>query len=530
MTKQGSGTLTLSGTNNTYSGTTTINLGSLQACAIGTFSSSSAVSLSNTASAVLDLNGFDNTILSLSGGGATGGNVTLGAGTLTVGNSSSTTYSGAISGTGGVTKQGSGTLTLSGINNTYSETTTINLGSLQAGAIGTFSSSSAVSLANTAFAVLDLNGFDNTILSLSGGGATGGNITLGAGTLTVGNGSNTTYSGAISGTGGVTKQGSGTLTLSGTNNTYSGITTINLGSLQAGAIGTFSSSSAVSLANTASAVLDLNGFDNTILSLSGGGATGGNVTLGAGTLTVGNSSSTTYGGAISGTGGVTKQGSGTLTLSGTNNTYSGITTINLGSLQAGAIGTFSSSSAVSFANTASAVLDLNGFNNTILSLSGGGATGGNVTLGAGTLTVGNSSSTTYSGAISGTGGVTKQGSGTLTLSGINNTYSGTTTINLGSLQAGAIGTFSSSSAVFFANTASAVLDLNGFDNTILSLSGGGATGGNVTLGAGTLTVGNSSSTTYGGAISGTGGVTKQGSGTLTLSGTNNTYSGITTIN
>ena len=42
---------------------------------------------------------------------------------------------------------------------------------------------SAVTLANVAGATLDLNGTNETIGSLAGGGAAGGNVTLGAGTL-----------------------------------------------------------------------------------------------------------------------------------------------------------------------------------------------------------------------------------------------------------------------------------------------------------------------------------------------------------
>jgi autotransporter-associated beta strand protein len=94
-------------------------------------------------------------------------------------------------------------------------------------------------MANAASTTLDLNGFNNTIGSLTGGGATGGNVTLGSATLTVGsdNTSPAAYAGVISGTGGLTKSGSGTLTLSGAN-TYSGVTTINAGTLKLDNAGT----------------------------------------------------------------------------------------------------------------------------------------------------------------------------------------------------------------------------------------------------------------------------------------------------
>jgi hypothetical protein len=53
-------------------------------------------------------------------------------------------------------------------------------------------------------AVLDLNGFSQTVGSLAGAGA----VTLGTATLTSGNdGTSTTFSGSMSGSGGLTKIG-----------------------------------------------------------------------------------------------------------------------------------------------------------------------------------------------------------------------------------------------------------------------------------------------------------------------------------
>lgn len=128
------------------------------------------------------------------------------------------------------------------------------------------------------------------------------------------------------------KEGSGTLTLSGTSN-HTGATTVNGGILKAGVSGAFGSNSAVTLANTAGVALDITGFNTQIGSLTGGGTTGGNVTLGAATLTIGgdNTSPAAYAGQISGTGGITKTGNGVLTLSGTNN-YTGATAVNVGTL------------------------------------------------------------------------------------------------------------------------------------------------------------------------------------------------------
>ena len=140
-----------------------------------------------------------------------------------------------------------------------------------------------------------------------------------------------------------------------------------------------------------------------------------------------NGNSATLSGAISGPGGLTKIGAGTLTLSGSS-TYTGATSVNAGTLQAGAVNAFSPFSAFTVAS--GATLDLNSFNQTIGSLAGAGS----ATLGSAMLTTGNdNTSTTFSGTISGTGSLTKIGSGTLMLTGIN-TYSGRTAVNGGTLE------------------------------------------------------------------------------------------------
>ena len=140
-----------------------------------------------------------------------------------------------------------------------------------------------------------------------------------------------------------------------------------------------------------------------------------------------NGNSATLSGAISGPGGLTKIGTGTLTLSGSS-IYTGATSVNAGTLQAGAVNAFSPFSAFTVAS--GATLDLNSFNQTIGSLAGAGS----ATLGSAMLTTGNdNTSTTFSGTISGTGSLTKIGSGTLMLTGIN-TYSGRTAVNGGTLE------------------------------------------------------------------------------------------------
>jgi autotransporter-associated beta strand protein len=137
----------------------------------------------------------------------------------------------------------------------------------------------------------------------------------------------------------------------------------------------------------------------------------------------------TLSGVISGTLGLSKTGGGTLILSGAN-TFGGGLSIDLGTVQAGAAYTLPSAGGVSVAS--GSTLDLNDFNQTIAGLVGMG----NVKLGRAILTTDGEVGPPvfgFAGVISGTGGLTKVGSGVLWLSG-NNTYTGATTVNAGTLQ------------------------------------------------------------------------------------------------
>lgn len=138
----------------------------------------------------------------------------------------------SITGSGGIIKTGSSTLRVADTC-TYSGTTYVNEGVFQSGADDSFSPNSAIVLANVAGVELNNQGIPNTILSLSGGGSLGGIVTFdnaSAGSLTLGDANDTTFSGVISGRGEIIKTGSGTFTLAGAN-TYTEGTTVQAGKL-----------------------------------------------------------------------------------------------------------------------------------------------------------------------------------------------------------------------------------------------------------------------------------------------------------
>ncbi len=131
--------------------------------------------------------------------------------------------------------------------------------------------------------------------------------------------------------------------------------------------------------------------------------------------------------------------SSTITLAAANS-YGGGTVVNAGTLKLTISSAIPSGSALSFANTSGAILDLTttALTHTVASLSGGGSTGGNISFGAPAtgevLTINQSGNTTYSGLISGNGSITKTGAGILTFGHTANTYTGSTTISAGELR------------------------------------------------------------------------------------------------
>jgi autotransporter-associated beta strand protein len=528
LSLSGTQTFILSGTNlNTYSGFTTISEflsggATLQAGGASVFSPNSIVQINSRGT--LDLNGFPQTIVSLSSP-SPDARVLLSA-TLTLLDEVSTDYQGAITGAGALNINGTGVFTLSGSHlNTYSGVTTINGlpptgGTLRTSGVDALSSASPVVINNTS--TLDLNDFSQHIPTLSSTSSSA-RVTLGKGTLTLTGNLSSSYAGIMTGTGGLTiDESTGTVfTLSLTPSTYSGLTTINSGALQGGVDNVFSLHSPVLI--NGGGILDLNNHAESILSLSSTSRSA-LVKLGTGVLTLTGNTFTSYAGAIIDAGGLRLTGTAIFTLNSTGlNTYQGTTTIASGVLQAGKINAFSPFSPISILNHG--VLDLNNLDQSIPSLSSP-STGALVTLGRGTLVLTGGVPTIYDGAITGTGGVTLNETTTFTLRGSGlNIYSGITTLNTGTLSAGANAVFSPFSPVVI--NANATLDVNGFEESIFSLSSS-SPAAQVTLGNGTLIIAGNSTTTFAGHISGTGGLTKAGDGTLTLTGTN-TYTGPTDV-
>jgi len=216
-------------------------------------------------------------------------------------------------------------------------------------------------------------------------------------------------------------------------------------------------------------------------------------------------------GGNGGAGGTSNSGTAAAGAGGAGVVGSGISIINGGTIKGGTSGDGTSqANAVTFTGGENTIT----FKNATDGLDGNIGVTGNVTL-DNTVT-----STEVDSIITGTGSVTKAGDNTIVLSG-NNTYSGGTYFNAGTL--------SVKSDSNLGNTAGALT----FNGGILQVTGNtfGSTSRNINWGSGgggfdiadedhTFTVTQS--------LGGLGGLTKLGLGTLILSGTN-TYTGGTTI-
>ncbi len=324
LTKTTAGTLILNGTN-AYTGGTTINEGILQAGGVNVLpGTTGTMTVNNTAgaSALLDLNGNDNTIVALTFGGVGGtsssvNQVTTGAGILTLGGAVTVDATGNWTTSASIT----GKLALGGANRTF----TIN---------------------DSTGSVVD---FDATGAVISNQGAAGGTARS------------------------LTKAGAGTMAV-GDANIYTGATTINAGVLRINTIGSAGVASSLGASTSTAANLTLGG--GTLQYTGGNGSTDRNFVLTAATtstidVTQAATALTLSGASTATTGALTKVGDGTLVLTGTN-LYTGATTVNAGTLQVG--------DGISGALTGTVTVS-----NTGSKLSGSGSIAGSINVGAGAI-------------------------------------------------------------------------------------------------------------------------------------------------
>lgn len=537
----GGGMLAL-GANNQYTGTTTVEQGTLAvggAFPLGQVPST--LSLEDGTTLEFAFQG-DAPATNLTGAVTLAGNVTIFSPDATTGTISGNISDGSSS--GGLTLSGPGTVLLSGTNS-FTGPVTVAAGTLIAGSATALGSNGTVTVDEGA--TLQLN------TSIATGGLAGaGAIIIGTNTLTIGaNNTSSSFAGSFSGTGNLTKAGSGTLTLQGVTADVSALT-IEGGTLALDSQSVLGSGTIVALSGGASSTLQL-GSNQTVAGLSGDGS----LVLGSASFTLNSASDFTFSGGISGVGGsLVKAGAGTLTLSGSNS-FTGPTLISGGTLVLAGGAAIGDQTTVTVAGGAQVQLQAS---ETVGGLAGSGA----VLLGGNTLSFGgNGANTGFGGSIS-NGSLVKQGAGTTVLSGSYNLSA--LTIAAGTLQIGDGASATTFQAVPIENNGTLVLkpaqDL--LMSEVISGTGGvtvnagnapvtftaantytGATtitAGTLNLGSGavagsiagdvvnngTLAFNSSLAQSLGGAISGTGGVSAVGGGTVTLTSANS-YAGGTSI-
>jgi autotransporter-associated beta strand protein len=583
LTKTGNGTLALTATNS-YTGATTINVGTLQignGGATGNLSSSSAIT--NNGTLVFNRTGnitqgtdFSNNI------SGTGNLTQAGSGNLTI--SSSNTYTGA-------TTVSAGTLTLSG--GLSNSSVTVNGGAFNQTAAGTIAGSSATFTLSSGSATLAGNNTYSGGTTLSAGTlqighanalGTSGTITLGGGTLQYGSGittdlssrfstaanqaynidtnpNNVTYASALTSSGGtLTKNGSGMLTLSNAGNTFGGATTVNAGTLSV----TGSSTASTTTVNSGATLIGTGSLGSVTVNSGGfigagnAAATPGTLTLGSLTLNGGGTYTWDFGNT-SGTAGTnwdllsvtnaltinaTSGSKFTVAITGTPTGWAPSSTqtwniINYGSLaNAWDASVFNLSSSLSgtgtWAFTNNSTSKFIGLTYTVISSTStwSGASGNWSTGFSSTPTTG--SPIVFDGAAGGTA-TNNIASGNLTsLTTITiNSTAGSYTL---AAVAGASGVDASTPMTLtsgITNNSANATTVNLALAVAASPVSINAAAGNINLGgpvsnSNTITFSGANSTTVSGAISGAGAITQNGTGTLTLSATN-TYTGDTTI-
>ncbi len=439
--------------------------------------------------------------------------MTLGSNqTWNIASGSSFTASGGVAGSGiGIVKTGAGKMTLSGTGVTYTGTSTVSAGTFELN--GTTAFASPVTFDAGSTGTLQLASAAITIPSLTTADTVAANVFIqpAAGVnavLTLNHSSNIAFGGSFRDNGantiGFVKNGTGSLTLNNASTHTGGVTlgggTLILGNAGALGLGTFSISAGTTLD---SSVADLVLTTNSPVAINGNFTfTGTNsLNLGTGAVTLGTTGTRsitvpnqtlTIGGSIGNSiVGLTKLGAGTLVLSGTN-LYSGRTTLAEGTIQANSARALGNGSVVTFSGgtlqfTANSTITAFGLFKDSASAMKFDTNGQSVAL------------TSFIDSTN-TAGLIKLGAGTLALTA-DNFYTGTTTISTGTLQFGNGGTAGSVSAA-----------------------------SPISLSAATVLQFNRSNLVFvGNAISGSGSMVQAGEGTAVITGANTGFTGTTTV-
>jgi outer membrane autotransporter protein len=365
---------------------------------------------------------------------------------------------------------GSGMVTVTGTGSTWT-----NSGTLQVGAqgAGTLMIQNGGMVSSAGGGSVGLLAGSHGVVTVTGAGSAWNNIapnaglnigSFGTGTLTIENGGKVINTSGFAANIGSSAGSQGTVTVTGTDSTWTNNVGLNIGNSGTGTL-TIDNGGAVS--NTSANIANNTGSHGAV-TVTGAGSTwtsngklfiGGNSNGpgGTGLLEIIN------GGRVIATPATTIWSTGTLAVDANFTFSTPSLTVNGGTIRTLADTVFPNSAMLAGSG---AILDSNGFNST------------------------------FSGTFTGTGSLTKISAGTVILTA-DNTYTGGTTINAGTLQLGNGGTTGS-------------IVGNVLDNGTLVFNQGSGT------------------TTFAGAINGSGSVVKLGSDALVLTA-NNTFSGGTTI-
>ncbi|MCP5176363.1 MAG: autotransporter-associated beta strand repeat-containing protein [Moraxellaceae bacterium] len=475
VVKDGTGRLTLTGTNS-YEGGTVVNAGTLA------ISQNANLGKAETGVTV------SNATLLLNGDIAIERKVTLAGTAATIDTTGDSSIDDAVSGSAKLIKTGDGTLTLSTAN-TYAGGTQIAKGTLE------ISSDASLGAKASKFGV-DVVIDDAATLALTGNVAAARKLNLTGTTATIETtkeGSSSSLSEVISGSAKLVKEGAGSLTLSGVN-TYAGGTDIDEGTLvisQDGNLG--KAGTGVVIGNEATLALNGNVNVDRTLALAGTTATVNTVT-GSSSLVK----------EVSGSATLVKTGAGTLTLNSANS-YAGDTHIEGGTLAINNDNKLGAGTAVTIKDATLALTESVALSRTL-----------DVT-GIATVDTAKDSNSSLDKAVNGSGQLVKTGTGTLELTQANS-YSGGTAIKEGNVTLAANAALGTGAATFAKDTELSL----GISKGVL-VANDVQVNGEVDIHSGIF----DSSLT--GVISGTGSLVKDGAGQLNLTGANS-YAGGTQVN